>query len=163
MGADSIRPLEGGFFMPMPMQISLDELMSALFARVDALSMNDENNRSKFNIVVRALYKKGILADEDILQSVRDEHHMLKELGLIPSEPSEDVNRAIADGILQWIKGDTAAIRKSMEEYEKRMQQAAAQEARSSKLTVASGDVLQRLDKLGGAPRPGGSGSKLII
>jgi hypothetical protein len=146
----------------MPMQISLDEILSVLLARVDALTASDENDRSKFNIVARVLYRKGLLTDEDVLDSVREEHRMMVELGLIPSAPPEDLNRAIAEGILQWIKGDTAAIKKSMEDYEKRVQQYASErDTARPKIAVASGDVLQRLDRMGAAPKPGGS--KLIL
>ena len=63
--------------MAMPMQIGLEEIISMLLSRVEALSMNDENNKTKQNIISRVLYKKGILTDEDIIQSVKDEHSML--------------------------------------------------------------------------------------
>ncbi len=43
--------------MPMPMQISLDEVLSMLLSRVDAMTMANENMKSKFNILARALYK----------------------------------------------------------------------------------------------------------
>ncbi len=41
--------------MAMPMQVSLDEILSMLLARVDSLAINDENSKSKFNIVARVL------------------------------------------------------------------------------------------------------------
>ena len=59
--------------MPAPMQISLEEIISMLLQRVDALSASDENNKTKQNIINRVLYNKGILTEEDILASVRKE------------------------------------------------------------------------------------------
>lgn len=150
--------------MAMPMQISLEEIITMLLSRVESLSMNDENNKTRFNIVLRVLYKKGMINDDDILESVREEHRMLKELGLIQEEPGDDVVRMVAENILQWVRGDVDAIKKAMEDYEKKVKEYAREEARKSSLTVASSDVLQQLDRL--APPPGSGnrgGGKLII
>ncbi len=94
----------------MQRQISLDELLSILVARMDSLAYSDENQKTKLNIISRALYKKGLIEDEDIIESVREEHRILKELGAISELPSEEVVQAIADSILQWIKGDVEKI-----------------------------------------------------
>lgn len=125
--------------------------------------MNDENNKTKQNIISRVLYKKGILTDEDIIQSVKDEHAMLHELGLLQQMPDDEVISAIAESILQWIRGDVAAIKKNMEEYEKKMQEYAREEARKPSIQVAGSNVLQQLDRMAPPPGSGKSGSKLII
>ena len=83
----------------MPMQISLDELLSALLARVDGMAMNEENLKSRLNIIFRVLYKKGLITDEDVVESIRDEHRLLKELGLTREEPDDEVVNAIAESI----------------------------------------------------------------
>ena len=97
--------------MPAPMQISLEEIISMLLQRVEALSASDENSKTKQNIIYRALYKKGLITEEDILDSVKEEYRMLKELGVIQDEPSDDMYKTITDGILQWIKGDVEGIK----------------------------------------------------
>ena len=56
--------------MPMPMQISLDEVLSMLLSRVDAMTMANENMKSKFNILARALYKKLGYKEIDIVPTV---------------------------------------------------------------------------------------------
>ncbi|HCL80266.1 MAG TPA: hypothetical protein DIC53_09905 [Synergistaceae bacterium] len=146
--------------MAMPMQISLDELLSMLLARVDSLALSDENSKSRFNIVARVLYKKGIISDDDIRESIREEHRLLKDLGVTKDEPSEETVEAIADNILQWVKGDVEALKKGMEEYEKRLQEAMNKQSQKSKIDVASPAVLQQLDRMGGA-KPGGG--KIIL
>jgi len=143
----------------MPMQVSLDEILSMLLARVDSLALSDENSKSKFNIITRVLYKKGIITDTDVIDSIREEHRMLKSLGLIAEEPEEDVVEAIAENILQWIKGDVDALKKGMEEYEKKMQEAMSRQNQKPKIDVASPAVLQQLDRMGGKK----GGSKLIL
>ena len=145
--------------MAMPMQVSLDEILSMLLARVDSRALSDENSKSKFNIITRVLYKKGIISDTDVIESFREEHRMLKSLGLIAEEPEEDVVEAIAENILQWIKGDVDALKKGMEEYEKKMQEAMSRQNQKPKIDVASPAVLQQLDRMGGKQ----GGSKLIL
>ncbi|MFP4482363.1 MAG: hypothetical protein ACLFN0_06140 [Thermovirgaceae bacterium] len=149
--------------MQMQRQIGLDELLSMLVARMDNLAYSDENQKTKFNIIARALYKKGLIEDEDIIESIREEHRILKELDAISELPSEEVVQAIADSILQWIKGDVEKITQAMEEYEKKLQEMAQKEQQSSKpkIDVASPAILEQLDKMNKGQGDGG-GSKLI-
>ena len=87
----------------MPMQISLDEVLSMLLARVDSLAFNDENLKTKFNILARAMYRKGLITDEDIVDSIREEHRILADLGVIQEIPADDVIRTVEEGKLQWV------------------------------------------------------------
>ena len=146
--------------MPGPMQISLEEIISMLLQRVDALSASDENSKTKQNIINRVLYKKGILTEEDITASVKEEYAMLTELKVIQTEPDEAMYKTITDGILQWIKGDVEGIKKSMEDYEKQLQDfAKAEAAKKPKIEVAGANVLNQLDAAAAAQK----GGKLII
>ena len=145
----------------MPMQISFDELISMMISRLDGLAMSDENTKSRSNIVTRVLYKKGLITDADIIQSIREEHRILKELGLIQEEPADDMVNAVAESILLWIKGDVPALKKSMEDYEKKLQDAMSKQTQKPKIDVASPAVLQQLNRMGG-PQQGG-GKKIIL
>ena len=143
----------------MPMQISLDEVLSMLLSRVDAMTMANENMKSKFNILARALYKKGLLNDDDILQSVKDEHQLLVDLGAIKSMPDEATLKSIADNVTQWVKNDAEAIKKSMMEYEAKVKAMIEEEEKKPRLDVASAADLQRLDRMSGKAQ----GSRLIV
>ncbi len=145
--------------MPMPMQISLDEVLSMLLSRVDAMTMANENMKSKFNILARALYKKGLLNDDDILQSVKDEHQLLVDLGAVKSMPDEATLKSIADNVTQWVKNDAEAIKKSMMEYEAKVKAMIEEEEKKPRLDVASAADLQRLDRMSGKTQ----GSRLIV
>ena len=129
------------------MQISLEDVISMLLQRVESLAANDENSKTKSNIIYRALYKKGLITEEDILASVKEEYHMLKELGVVKEEPKEDMYKTITDGILQWIKCDVAGIKQSMADYEKKLKDYAREEAaKKPKIEVAGANVLNELD-----------------
>jgi len=148
--------------MALPMHISLEEVITMLLSRVESLAMSDENGKTRFNVVTRALYKKGLITDEDVMESVREEHRMLKELGMLQELPNDEVVRAVAEGILQWIRGDIDAIKQAMEEYDKKLKEYAREESRKSTIAVASSDVLHQLDRM--SPPPGSNrGNKLII
>jgi hypothetical protein len=140
----------------MAMQLGLDELISMLLARMDGMSMEDENNKSRFNIVTRVLYKKGILTDQDIIESVKDEHKILKEVGMIEKEPDQAAVEAIANSIVLWLKGDSSTIRRNMEEYERKVQEAMARQQQKTKLDVAPAAALQQLDRISGKQPTGG-------
>ena len=64
-----------------------------------------------------------------------------------------------AKGLLLWIKGDVATLRKTMEEYEKRVSDAMAKQQKP-KIDVAPAAVLGQLERLG-TPQQGGK--KLIL
>ena len=145
--------------MPMPMQISLDEVLSMLLSRVDAMTMANENMKSKFNILARALYKKGLLTDDDILQSVRDEHQLLLDLGAIKTMPDDETLKSVADNVTQWVKNDAEAIKQSMKEYEAKVKAMIEEEEKKPRLDVASAADLQRLDRMSGNSQ----GSRLIV
>ena len=144
--------------MAGPVQFSLEEIISMLLQRVESLAASDENSKTKQNIIYRVLYKKGILTDDDIMASVKEEYSMLKELGVIKEEPAEDVYRTITDGVLQWMKGDVEGIKKSMADYEKKLQEYAREEAKKPRIEVAGANVLNQLDAAAANKR-----GKLII
>jgi len=107
---------------------------------------------------LQGLYKKGIITEADIRDSVKEEYSMLKQLGVIQEEPNEDMYKTITDGILQWIKGDVDGIKQSMAEYEKKLQEYAREEAaKKPKIAVAGANVLNQLDSMSG------SKGKLIV
>ncbi|MST54570.1 hypothetical protein FYJ74_00665 [Pyramidobacter sp. SM-530-WT-4B] len=143
----------------MAMQISLDEVLSMLLSRVDAMTVANENMKSKFNILARALYKKGFLTDEDLVQSVKEEHKLLLDLGAIKEMPDDEALRSIADNMIVWIKNDAEAIRKNMKDYEAKVKAMIEEEEKKPRLDVASAADLQRLDRMSGKK----SGSGLII
>ncbi|OPZ60379.1 MAG: hypothetical protein BWY88_00510 [Synergistetes bacterium ADurb.Bin520] len=147
--------------MQMPMQIGLDELLSMVMARMEGMAMAEESLKTKFNVLARALYRKGLLTDEDVVEALREEYRILKELGVTGEVPGEDMIKAVAENILQWVRGDVPAIRQGMEDYEKKVRELSAQEARKPRIDVASPALLSQLDRATGkAPR---GGSKLII
>ena len=143
----------------MAMQISLDEVLSMLLSRVDAVTMANENMKSKFNILASAMYKKGLLTDEDITQSVKEEHQLLLSLGAIKEMPDDAALKSTADNMIMWLKNDADAIKKSMKDYEEKVKAMIEEEQKKPHLDVASAADLERLDRMNG----GSQNSRLIV
>jgi chaperonin cofactor prefoldin len=142
------------------MQMTLEDMLSFLMARIDSIAMSEESLKTKFDVLGRVLYKKGIITDDDIVESVREQGKLMKAIGVTQAELSDEEVRAIADNIIVWLKGDAATIKKSMEEYEQRLRELASQEMKKPRLDVASPAVLSELDKI---TKGGKSGGKLIM
>ncbi len=140
----------------MAMQISLDEVLSMLLSRVDAMAVANENMKSKFNILARALYKKGLLTDDDLVQSVKEEHKLLLDLGAIKEMPADEALKSIADNMIVWIKNDAEVIRKNMKDYEAKVKAMIEEEEKKPRLDVASAADLQRLERMSGKKSGGG-------
>ncbi|HOM96982.1 MAG: hypothetical protein WBJ85_01625 [Acetomicrobium sp.] len=145
---------------PRMMQMTLEDMLSFLMARIDSIAMSEESLKTKFDVLGRVLYKKGIITDDDIVESVREQGKLMKAIGVTQAELSDEEVRAIADNIIVWLKGDAATIKKSMEEYEQRLRELASQEMKKPRLDVASPAVLSELDKI---TKGGKSGGKLIM
>lgn len=144
----------------MPMQVSLEEVLSMLISRVDSMTMANENMKSRFNIIARAMYKKGLLTEEDILDSVKDEHKLLLDLGAIKEMPDDKTLKSIADNIILWVKNDSETIKQNMKAYEEKIKSMIEEEQKKPRLDVASAADLERLDRMSGR-KP--SGSRLIV
>lgn len=143
----------------MPMQIGLDELLSMLVSRVEEMGLDSDNQKSRFNIMFRMLYKKGLFNEKDALEAIREENRILLELGMIKAMPDDKTLKAAADNLMLWIKGDAKEIKRSIEEIQKRLQEEAAKQAKP-KIETAPAGVLTELDRLGGN---NGNGKRLIL
>ena len=94
----------------MPMQVTLDELLGMLVSRVEDLAVDMESQKSRFNVMFRMLYRRGLFTEADALDAIRDENRILLELGLIKAMPDEAALKAAAENLMLWIKGDVPEI-----------------------------------------------------
>ena len=140
----------------MPMQIGLEDLIGMLVSRVEEIGLSSENQKNKFNVMFRVLYKKGLFNEADVIEALKEENKILLELGLIKEMPDEKTIKASAENIMLWIKGDAKEIQSSLEELQKKLQEAAAKQ-NAPKIDVAPAGVLNELDRLGAGNK------KLII
>lgn len=141
----------------MAMQIGLDELLGMLVSRVEDMAVDNENQKSRFNVMFRMLYRKGLFNSDDALEAIREENRILLELGMIKSMPDEKTLKAAADNLMLWIKGDTNEIKRSIEDLQKRIKEA-EEKQNKPRIETAPAGVLNELDRMGGK-----NGKKLIL
>ena len=142
----------------MPMQIGLDELLGMLVSRVEEMGIDNDNQKSRFNIMFRMLYKKGLFDEKDALDAIREENKILLELGMIKAMPDDKTLKAAADNLMLWIKGDAKEIKRSIDEIQKKLQEA-AEKQNKPRIETAPAGVLNELDRLGA----NNAGKKLIL
>ncbi len=145
---------------PRAMQMTLEDMLSLMMARIDSVAMSEESMKTKFDVLGRALYKKGIITDDDIVDAVREQGKLMKAIGATQNDLTDEEVKAIAENILLWLKGDADTIKKSMEEYEQKLRELASQENKKPRLDVASPAILSELDKITKGGKPG---NKLIL
>ncbi|WP_286976062.1 hypothetical protein [Acetomicrobium sp. UBA5826] len=145
---------------PRAMQMTLEDMLSLMMARIDSVAMSEESMKTKFDVLGRALYKKGIITDDDIVDAVREQGKLMKAIGATQNDLTDEEVKAIAENILLWLKGDAGTIKKSMEEYEQKLRELASQENKKPRLDVASPAILSELDKITKGGKPG---NKLIL
>jgi hypothetical protein len=142
------------------MQMTLEDMLSLMMARIDSVAMSEESMKTKFDVLGRALYKKGIITDDDIVDAVREQGKLMKAIGATQNDLTDEEVKAIAENILLWLKGDADTIKKSMEEYEQKLRELTSQENKKPRLDVASPAILSELDKITKGGKPG---NKLIL
>ncbi|MBQ7593847.1 MAG: hypothetical protein IJU48_05790 [Synergistaceae bacterium] len=130
----------------MPMQIGLEDLLGMLVSRVEEMGLDMDNQKSRFNIMFRMLYKKGLFTDKDALDAIKEENKILLELGLIKAMPDDKTLQAAADNLMLWIKGDAKEIKRSIEELQKRIQEE-QEKQNKPRIDVAPAGVLNELDR----------------
>jgi len=140
--------------------MTLEDMLSLMMARIDSVAMSEESMKTKFDVLGRALYKKGIITDDDIVDAVREQGKLMKAIGATQNDLTDEEVKAIAENILLWLKGDADTIKKSMEEYEQKLRELTSQENKKPRLDVASPAILSELDKITKGGKPG---NKLIL
>ena len=68
---------------PRAMQMTLEDMLSLMMARIDSVAMSEESMKTKFDVLGRALYKKGIITDDDIVDAVRERGSSRRQLALL--------------------------------------------------------------------------------
>ncbi|ACR80208.1 MULTISPECIES: hypothetical protein [Kosmotoga] len=144
------------------MQVSLEQLLSALIAKVDALEASVDDLRVRTNITLRLLKNLGKeeIDRDTVKKAVEEEFRVSKEAGLI--EDSADVVKMIesfADDIYKWLTGDVRELREKMDEYKRKLEEALM--SQSKVIDVAPADFVKKLKPKG--PKDPDGGGKILF
>ncbi|MBM7559794.1 hypothetical protein [Marinitoga litoralis] len=129
------------------MQVSIDQIINVIMAKLEGLEMSVEDLKFRTNIALRVLYKNNLLTEDNLVEAIKDEfkaHTELEGKGLeLPEEKAKEMSK----DILNWIKIDLEEMKKKMKEYEEELKKI-LQQADSPDISIASPDLLNQLDQM---------------
>ncbi len=114
------------------MQMSIEQLLSGLMGKLEALEASIDDVRLKNNILLRLLKEVSSkkISVTTIQLAVKEELKITKEAGLI--EENQDTTmteKRITDSLYNWLEGDVADIKEQVTEYKKKMEEAQREQA----------------------------------
>jgi len=128
------------------MQISLDQFLSAIMARVDNLEATIDDLRMRTNIAMRLVkFMAPDFTRNDVKKAVEEELEVTMNAGLMEeNERGEEITDRLTDNIYDWLQGDVSELKERMDEYRKKLQE--AMEAEKSKvIDVAPASFVNQL------------------
>ncbi|KLO22823.1 hypothetical protein X275_04795 [Marinitoga sp. 1197] len=129
------------------MQVSLDQLINVIMAKLEGLEMSLEDLKFRTNIALRVLYKNELLTEENLVDAIKDEFKAHTELEGKSLELPEEKAKEMSKDILNWIKIDLEEMKKKMKEYEEQLKQM-LQQAEGPDISIASPDLLNQLEQM---------------
>lgn len=129
------------------MQVSLDQLINVIMAKLEGLEMSLEDLKFRTNIALRVLYKNDLLSEENLIEAIKDEFKAHTELEGKGMELPEEKAKEMSKDILNWIKIDLEEMKKKMKEYEEQLKQM-LQQSESPDISIASPDLLNQLEQM---------------
>jgi hypothetical protein len=142
-------------------QVTLDQLLSAIMSRMDSMESSLNDLRIKTNVLLRLMKEDDSEFSKDrVLEAVKSELEVMKQAGMLDSEDTNEISSSITDGIYNWLQGDVADIREKIDSYRKQMDESA--EDGDNVIDVASPDFLSRLENVKGKSKKSDKGNLLF-
>jgi len=135
----------------LPMQVTLDQLLSVMMARLESLETMIEDLKLRENIALRLISKKLGIKKEDFKNAIKEEFEVMRKAGMVEekeTEDSDETEKLMAEELYKWISGDVEDLRKQIEEYKKKLKEVIEKEQKGKVIDVAPPDLLQRLDQI---------------
>ena len=141
------------------MQVSLDQILTAILTKVDTLEASMDDLRIKNNILLRLVKEfSPELNKEKLEEVIKKEFAVTREAGLIDEQADGKTGEMVtkmADSMFKWLEGDVEDIKEKMQDYRKQLEETMEKERNGNVIDVAPADFVNRLDK---KPQKGGSG-----
>ncbi len=101
------------------MQISLDQLLQVLMARLDSLEMSLEDLKFRTDVALRILRKNNLLDEDKVKEAVKEEFVLLNQLSDEKEEINEEKIESITKGIINWVDNDVDYLKGNMRIFKK--------------------------------------------
>jgi len=131
------------------MQISLDQLLQVLMARLDSLEMSLEDLKFRTDVALRILRKNNLLDEDNVKEAVKEEFVLLNQLSDEKEEIDEEKIESITKGIINWVDNDVNYFKKQYADFQEKLRQFLEEEDKSN-ISIASPELLKQLESLKG-------------
>ncbi|CEP78906.1 MAG: hypothetical protein WBH84_05525 [Defluviitoga tunisiensis] len=131
------------------MQISLDQLLQVLMARLDSLEMSLEDLKFRTDVALRILRKNNLLDEDKVKEAVKEEFVLLNQLSDEKEEIDEEKIESITKGIINWVDNDVDYFKRQYADFQEKLRQFLEEEDKSN-ISVASPELLKQLESLKG-------------
>ncbi|HHV02020.1 MAG TPA: hypothetical protein GXX68_07590 [Defluviitoga tunisiensis] len=131
------------------MQISLDQLLQVLMARLDSLEMSLEDLKFRTDVALRILRKNNLLDEDKVKEAVKEEFVLLNQLSDEKEEINEEKIESITKGIINWVDNDVDYFKRQYADFQEKLRQFLEEEDKSN-ISVASPELLKQLESLKG-------------
>ena len=131
----------------MAYQISLDQLLNLIFARLEILENLVEELRMRNNVLMRMLAEKVDVKKEDIHSAVEEELKIMEEVGLLEGEGIPEMIETLTEEIHKWLEGDVKDLKEKIREYKEKLKEREKLQ-KERKIDIAPADFLHRLDQM---------------
>lgn len=103
------------------MQITIDQLLQLLMARLDSLEMSIEDLKFRINISLRILRKNNLLNEENVKEAVKEEFELLNQLSEEEIELEEERIESVTKSIVNWVDNDVNYFKKQYADFEEKL------------------------------------------
>ncbi len=131
------------------MQISLDQLLQVLMARLDSLEMSLEDLKFRTDVALRILRKNNLLDEDNVKEAVKEEFVLLNQLSDEKEEIDEEKIEGITKEIINWVDNDVNYFKRQYADFQEKLRQFLEEEDKSN-ISVASPELLKQLESLRG-------------
>ena len=129
------------------MQITIDQLLQLLMARLDSLEMSIEDLKFRINISLRILRKNNLLNEENVKEAVKEEFELLNQLSEEEIELEEERIDSVTKSIVNWVDNDVNYFKKQYADFEEKLKKFFEEED-SSNISIAPPELLKQLENL---------------
>ncbi|MDN5342292.1 hypothetical protein OF820_01810 [Oceanotoga sp. DSM 15011] len=143
------------------MQISLEQIIQIIMAKLDNIELSMEDMKFRTNVALRILREEGLLTQDRINKAIKDEFEANNILEDNDQEIEEEKIEEISKGILNWVDNDLEEMKNKIKDYQDKMKKMMDEEEKNN-ISVAPADLLNRLDSMNNNNKKGKSGNIIM-
>ncbi|HOO74346.1 MAG TPA: hypothetical protein PLS66_03555, partial [Tepiditoga sp.] len=109
------------------MQVSIEQIINIIMAKLETVEMTIEDLKFKNNIALRLLRENNLLTEDNLKKAVKDEYNTMLELESKENGENIEITDEQIDGvvknIIQWVDNDLEDMKKKINDYQKKMEE----------------------------------------